>query len=70
MVQYAVVQIYVNIRFACDTFYGSKSGYRSKSISDDERPEIVDWLKFPIGELGDLDFGQRYAYLRNVNSFN
>ena len=59
----------LSIRFACDCFSISESGYRYKPKNNAENERIADWLLRLTQTHKGWSFGLCFLYLRNVKGF-
>ena len=69
MARKAVAAGRCGIRFACQAFSISETGYRYRAKLGHENAVIADWLVRLTHNHRNWGFGLRYLYLRNVKGF-
>jgi len=69
MAKSAVKEQKLSIRFACDCFGVSESGYRYKAKNNVENQRIANWLLRLTNTHKRWGFGLCFLYLRNVKGF-
>lgn len=66
MVRWAVENGRTSIRYACQTFALSETGYRYQTKANAENARIADWLVRLTRTYHDWGFGLCFLHLRNA----